>query len=158
QHAHEQGVLHRDLKPENVLVDARGAPKVIDFGLARLAAYEESLRLTHDGTTLALGTVAYMSPEQASGHLDALDSGSDVYSLGVMLYELLGDALPHDLEGLSVLEAMRVVAERTPRSLASRDKSLRGDLDAIVANALARERADRYPSVAELATDVRRHL
>src|SRR5262245_40646211 len=157
QHAHERGVIHRDLKPGNILVEASGQPRVLDFGVARAA----DAGLTAGGRTEAgqlLGTLSYMSPEQASGDPSALDPRGDVYALGVILYELLAHRLPYGLDGLPLPEAARVICEQEPARLGLLDGRLRGEVETIAAKALAKEPARRYPSAAELAADIRRHL
>jgi Flp pilus assembly protein TadD/predicted Ser/Thr protein kinase len=158
QHAHERGVIHRDLKPANILVEPSGQPKVLDFGVARAA----DLGLTvGGGRTEAgqlIGTLSYMSPEQASGDPSAIDARGDVYALGVLLYELLAHRLPYSLDGLPLPEAARVIREQEPSRLGSIDGRLRGDVETIVAKALEKDRGRRYASAGELGADVRRHL
>jgi tetratricopeptide (TPR) repeat protein/predicted Ser/Thr protein kinase len=157
QHAHEHGVVHRDLKPSNVLVDETGQPKVLDFGVAR--GLDDALRATtaHTRTGQIVGTPSYMSPEQVAADPD-LDRRSDVYTLGVILYELLAGRPPYPLEGLPLAEAVRVIREREPARLGALDRRLRGDVETIVAKALEKDRERRYPSAGELAADIRRHL
>jgi WD40 repeat protein/predicted Ser/Thr protein kinase len=158
QHAHEQGIIHRDLKPGNILVEPAGQPKVLDFGVARAS----DLGLTAGGGRTEagqlLGTLSYMSPEQASGDPSAIDARADVYALGVVLYELLAHRLPYSLDGLALPEAVRVIREQEPARLGLLDGRLRGDVETIVARALAKDRSRRYASAGELAADVRRHL
>jgi WD40 repeat protein/predicted Ser/Thr protein kinase len=158
QHAHERGVIHRDLKPGNILVDETGQPKVLDFGVARAA----DLGLTAGGGRTEagqlIGTLNYMSPEQASGDPAALDPRGDVYALGVILYELLAQRPPYNLEGLPLPEAARIIHEQEPSRLGAIDGHLRGDVETIVAKALEKDRARRYASAGELAADIRRHL
>jgi WD40 repeat protein/predicted Ser/Thr protein kinase len=158
QHAHEQGVIHCDLKPGNILVDDSGQPKVLDFGVAR--ALQDDLRTSSDRTRTGhlLGTLRYMSPEQVAAEPAGLDQRSDVYTLGVMLFELLAGRLPYPLEELSLPEAARVIRDQEPSRLSSIDTRLRGDVETIVAKALEKERGRRYASAAELAADLRRHL
>jgi len=159
-HAHLRGVVHCDLKPGNVLVDVTGQPKILDFGVARAVSGEAAAAtLRTDSTGKLLGTLPYMSPEQASGDPDTLDPPSDVYALGVMLYELLsGGKLPLEFARLPLPEAARVIAEREPLPLSRHDRSLRGDIETIAAKALEKDRRRRYASAADLASDVRAHL
>jgi len=146
-HAHEHGVIHRDLKPANILVTADGAPKVLDFGLARLDR-GDSLR-TRPG--VVLGTLSYMSPEQAAG--SPADTRSDVYALGVLAYELLRGEAPFDLAGLTLPAAARRLARDEAPSLPGG-----GDLAHVVGKALSKERSRRYATAAALADDLRRYL
>jgi len=158
QHAHEQGVIHRDLKPGNILVDESGQPRVLDFGVARVigADFLTSADRTRPGQLV--GTLSYMSPEQVAADPGALDQRSDVYTLGVILFELLTGRLPYPLKDLPLPEAARLIREHEPSRLGSMDTQLRGDVETIVAKALEKNAARRYASAAELAADIRRHL
>jgi len=157
QHAHAHGVVHRDLKPDNVLVDAQGHPHVLDFGIARLPGADAQLtRRTQAGQII--GTLAYMSPEQASGEGGDVDGRADVYALGVLLYELLSGRLPFPTRGLTLSQAVRAVLEDEPAPLGTLPPRHARELAIIVGVALARRREDRYASAAALAEDLRRCL
>jgi tetratricopeptide (TPR) repeat protein len=162
QHAHQKGIIHRDLKPSNVLVtevDGAPRPKVIDFGIARLLEEETSPggTLTIEGQ--AIGTLGYMSPEQAAGAVGT-DTRADVYSLGVMLHELLTGALPHDFEGRSTAEALARIAagETRPVTIEGRGRSRDGDLETIVRKAIEPDPAARYDGAGAFAEDLERYL
>jgi eukaryotic-like serine/threonine-protein kinase len=185
QHAHQKGLLHRDLKPSNVLVTKVGervAPKLIDFGIARALEQEVgSAALTETG--MMLGTPAYMAPEQARGDIAAIDTRTDVYALGAILYELLTGMAPLAGDSVQVAgpwelrrrilegETMRpsLTVRQDPGSLVTRaaarrvavslwTRQLRLDLDWIVLKAMAKEPDQRYSSAAELAADVQRYM
>ncbi len=158
QHAHQRGVVHRDLKPANILVEASGQPKVLDFGIARAAAQDERATTLLTDAGLLLGTLPYMSPEQVAGDPDAIDTRSDVYSLGVILYEALTGRMPYDLGSRSMLDAARVIREQSPMRLSTLNRTLRGEVEVIVGRALEKERDRRYQSAAELGADLRRYL
>jgi len=151
-HAHRAGILHRDLKPANVLVDATGRVRVLDFGTAIDARRAAQRRVTAPGEFL--GTLAYAAPEQVT--LDAQpDTRSDVYSLGVMLYELVTGRLPYDVQGsLSAVVENIARAAPAPPALPRRDR----DLAALLATALEKDRERRYPSVEALARDLEHFL
>lgn len=157
-HAHARGVVHRDLKPANILVDQAGHPRVLDFGVARATELESraSTLLTRTGDLV--GTLAYMSPEQAWGRHEQVDARADVFALGVIGFELLTGRLPRRLENLSVGEALHVLREGDVERADSVDKSLRGDVATLIAKALDADPARRYANAAELAADIRRCL
>jgi hypothetical protein len=186
QHAHQKGIIHRDIKPSNILVthvDGRAVPKVIDFGIAK--ATEQRLNEDTMFTQLGqfIGTPAYMSPEQADPSTLDIDTRSDIYSLGVVLYELLTGATPFDTQTLrraGLEEIKRVIREQEPSKPSTRlatlgnelttiatlrgieprklTSTLRGDLDWIIMRALEKDRGRRYETASDFARDIERYL
>src|SRR5262249_14113781 len=150
QHAHDQGVIHRDLKPGNILVEESGQPKVLDFGVAHVTAADLQTTWSRTRTGQLLGTLSYMSPEQLTAHPTARDARSDVYTLGVILFELLAHRLPYHLDRLPVHEVARVIQHQEPSRLGSVDAHYRGDIEIIVAKALEKDKARRYASAGDL--------
>ena len=174
-YAHQKGVIHRDLKPSNILVtDDAGAgehtssgstgssrlrrARVLDFGLARITDADVSQVSLPTETGRILGTLAYMSPEQASGQSADIDQRSDVYSLGVILYELVSGERPYDLAGCWLGEAVTRIKTREPRPLRRVLGRRVGDLETIVGKALEKDPDRRYVGAAALAEDVARYL
>ncbi|MEX2310415.1 MAG: serine/threonine-protein kinase [Pirellulales bacterium] len=185
QHAHQKGIIHRDIKPNNVLVaeyDNRAVPKVIDFGVAKATAQKLTERTMFTEFGQVLGTVEYMSPEQAKLNQLDIDTRSDIYSLGVLLYELVAGTTPFERKRLTDAafdEMLRIIREEEPpkpsTKLSSSDtlpsiaanrhseparlsKEVHGELDWIVMKALEKDRARRYDSAANFAADIERHL
>lgn len=148
---HQRAVIHRDLKPSNILVDASGEPKVLDFGVARLLPSAGWTLETIDGAVL--GTPGYMSPEQIETPRD-IDVRADVWSLGVLAYEMLSGRLPIDISGLSAVEAVRRVARSEPAPLSRVAPRVRPDLARVVMKALSRDREARYGSAEALLEDL----
>ena len=178
-HAHQKGIIHRDIKPSNVLVESRGGevtPKIIDFGIAKATNQRLIEGGLHTGIGQIIGTPEYMSPEQADASGLDIDTRSDIYSMGVMLYELLAGILPFDFSAdrsaglklilsekepptpstrVSSVDGSRITCGLSPRELG---RKLKGDLDWIVMKAIDKDLDRRYQAVSEFASDIRRYL
>jgi WD40 repeat protein len=157
-HGHQRGIIHRDLKPSNILVDDAGQVKVIDFGVARATDSDITMTTMHSDVGQLIGTLQYMSPEQFDARPDGIDIRSDVYALGVVLYQLLAGRLPYDIRKKAFLEVMRTVKEDEPDSLLSHQPTLGRDVAVITEKCLRKEPDSRYESASELAADIGRYL
>jgi non-specific serine/threonine protein kinase/serine/threonine-protein kinase len=183
QHAHQKAIIHRDLKPSNILVsevDGKPLPRIIDFGVAKATAQRLTEHSMYTQVGAVVGTLEYMSPEQADSRGKDVDTRTDVYSLGVVLYELLVGALPLEMRKLAYDQALQVLREQDAqrpstklRTLGEQSKlaaqnrntdlpvlerQLRGDADAITLKAVEKDRARRYATPLELAADIERYL
>ncbi len=159
-YAHQRGVIHRDLKPSNLVVTEAGEVKVLDFGLARITDADVAAATVMSEMGIIKGTLPYMSPEQTRGDGREIDLRTDVYSLGVLLYEILSGRYPYDTQKTSIVQALRAICEEPPRPLkaALGGLAIDEDLQTIATKALEKEPAQRYQSASDLADDVERYL
>jgi WD40 repeat protein/serine/threonine protein kinase len=155
-HAHQRGLIHRDLKPGNILVDQTGQPKILDFGVARVTDSDSQATMQTDVGQL-VGTLAYMSPEQVVADPLELDTRSDVYALGVIMYELLSGRMPYPISK-KLHEVIQAIREQDPQRLSTIDRVYRGDIETIAAKALEKDKTRRYGSAAEFSADIGRYL
>lgn len=159
-YAHQRGVIHRDLKPSNILIDANGEPHILDFGLAKptdVGSEDETQPMVLSVTGQVMGTLPYMSPEQAAGTPNEVDIRTDVYSLGVILYEMLTGRYPYPVVG-QVADVLRNIAEAEPRRPSTILRMINNEVETIVLKALSKVKDRRYQSAENLARDVERYL
>ncbi len=156
-YAHQRGVIHRDLKPSNIMIDPAARPRILDFGLARVMDSDVTLVTGAGDSSKLLGTLAYMSPEQATADVERIDVRTDVYSLGVLLYEMITGRLPYHVGALPH-HAARVICEQPPSRPSGLVSGIDNDLETIALKALEKEPARRYQSALALAEDVERYL
>lgn len=157
-HGHQRGIVHRDLKPSNILVDSTGRVKIIDFGVARATDADMKQAAAQTAVGQIVGSVQYMSPEQFDADPHDIDTRSDVYALGLVLYELLSGELPYVTDSDRLFDFASEVREGKTIPLGTKNKALKGDLEAIVHRALQRDREQRYQSAYGLAQDIRRFI
>jgi serine/threonine protein kinase len=156
-YAHQNGIIHRDLKPGNILVDKEGQPHILDFGLSKVVdseqdCFEGSIMASMDGALL--GTLAFMSPEQTTGNSGAIDIRTDVYSIGVMLYQALTNIFPYPISG-PLLEVVKNIQETEPEKPTKIACGIPSDVEAITLKTLSKEPERRYQSASELSEDIR---
>jgi WD40 repeat protein/serine/threonine-protein kinase RIO1 len=154
QHGHLKGVVHRDLKPGNILVDSFGKTRIIDFGVAKSTDSDMAVQSLWTSAGQIIGTLQYMSPEQCNPDPCDIDTRSDLYSLGIILFELLSGKLPYSVVGKPLLEAVRIVQNEDPGKLSSIDRAFRGDLETIVLKGLEKNPERRYQAVSNLKEDI----
>lgn len=155
-HAHAMGIVHRDLKPSNILIDQQGQPSVLDFGIALDLQLDQRTQMTQTGQLL--GTLQYMAPEQVDQRSRSSGPQTDVYALGLIAYELLLGHSPHARHDSSMYDLVRAIRDEEPDTLGTHDRSMRGDLETIIAKALSRDMQRRYTDAGALADDLDRYL
>ncbi len=157
-YAHQRGVIHRDLKPSNIIVTPTGNPKILDFGLSRITDDERDEHTIVTEVGRIQGTLHYMSPEQARGNPDEIDLRTDVYALGIILFQLLTLRLPYEVDRTQLLDALRVICEQDPVRPRTLNPRIDADLEAIILKAIEKDPARRYQSAAAMNEDIERYL
>ena len=158
EHGHRNKIVHRDLKPSNILIDISGMPKIIDFGVARALELDVTSQTMQTEVGRLVGTVQYMSPEQVNAGLSDIDTRSDVYSLGVLMYKFITGRHPYNLEGLPVFTAVQMICEVMPPRPCDVRPDLPGDLETILLKAMEKDRFRRYRTAGSLGRDLVRFL
>ncbi len=158
EHGHHKGIVHRDLKPGNILINNKGEPKIIDFGVARSLNREGVSEEAMTEAGRLVGTVQFMAPEQVDSAVMDIDARCDVYALGTVLFQMLTNRLPRTLEGLPIYEAVRQICEETPVKPTVYNAEIDKDLEAIILKAISGNRDDRYDSAGALGRDMLRYL
>ncbi|MHC4946070.1 MAG: serine/threonine protein kinase [Planctomycetota bacterium] len=154
QHGHQMGVIHGDLKPGNILVHSSGQVKIMHFGVVSIVGPDLRPFTRQTDACRLIGSLQYRSPEQCDADSKDLDSRSDIYSLGVVLYELLCEKVPYEAEYSAAFDAARLIREASPEKPSTINPALCGDVETILLRALEKERSRRYPSITELTADL----
>jgi len=158
EHGHHRGVVHRDIKPGNILIDSKGEPKLIDFGVARSLSSETVQEQAMTEAGRLVGTVQFMAPEQVDPNISDIDARCDVYALGAVLYQMLTARLPRTLEGLPIYEAIRQICKEDPVLPTVYDNTIDQDLEAIIMKSIENNRSKRYQNAGAFGRDMLRYL